>query len=465
MTIYDGRESFYQWDLNQKIVADGLQVGDKVHFSTMRHPLALITVARELDGTVIADVPNILLQTTNPIKVYRYISDEICGRTIDEHTFIVNQKAQPPDYFYTETELYELRSDVEKAVENAHLVNAAETTRQTNESTRIEAEETRKTAEQTRENNESTRKTAETNRQKAESDRVTAEKNRVTAESSRVEAEEKRVEAENIRQANFEQLPNNIGNALKGSASGEVVRVDDVSPIEHTARVKISGENIDPTSVTVTRCGKNVLGFTQSFSKSMNGLTLDYDLETDVFTLNGTPTEQAFSLAIRDYTRSVNIVKGKTYTQTLEYISGTISEENSTNVIYLGTAETADGIYSNWNATRFVSSGKATNTKAANNDILVRAWVYIGATVIPTFTDYKFRLQLEAGDVSTETEANNGVTYTPAADGTCEVVSVAPTMTLLTDTAGVTIEAEYNRDTNKVIEQLTNAIISLGGSV
>ena len=38
-------------------------------------------------------------------------------------------------------------------------------------------------------------------------------------------------------------------------------------------------------------------------------------------------------------------------------------------------------------------------------------------------------------------------------------------MTLLTDTEGVTIEAEYNKDTNKVIESLVQAIISLGGNV
>jgi hypothetical protein len=38
-------------------------------------------------------------------------------------------------------------------------------------------------------------------------------------------------------------------------------------------------------------------------------------------------------------------------------------------------------------------------------------------------------------------------------------------MTLLTDTEGVTIECEYNKDTGKVIEKLTNAVVALGGAV
>lgn len=56
-------------------------------------------------------------------------------------------------------------------------------------------------------------------------------------------------------------------------------------------------------------------------------------------------------------------------------------------------------------------------------------------------------------------------TYTPNADGTVEgVTSVYPTTTLLTDT-GVVIDCEYNRDINKAYEELTRAIISLGGNV
>lgn len=53
---------------------------------------------------------------------------------------------------------------------------------------------------------------------------------------------------------------------------------------------------------------------------------------------------------------------------------------------------------------------------------------------------------------------------TTIAEG-AELPSVAPNMTIFTDNAGVVVEAEYNRDSNKVIEKLTQAIISLGGNI
>ena len=58
------------------------------------------------------------------------------------------------------------------------------------------------------------------------------------------------------------------------------------------------------------------------------------------------------------------------------------------------------------------------------------------------------------------------ITYTPNTDGTVEgITSLYPVTTLLTDTAGVIVDCEYNRDLNKAFEELTNAIISLGGNV
>lgn len=58
------------------------------------------------------------------------------------------------------------------------------------------------------------------------------------------------------------------------------------------------------------------------------------------------------------------------------------------------------------------------------------------------------------------------VEYSVNADGTVKgVASLYPSMSLLTDTSGVMIDAEYNKDTNKVIQNLVNAIIALGGNV
>ena len=73
---------------------------------------------------------------------------------------------------------------------------------------------------------------------------------------------------------------------------------------------------------------------------------------------------------------------------------------------------------------------------------------------------------VEAGTEAKGYEVYKGVKFTPNADGTVPgITSLSPNMTILTDTEGVVVECEYNRDTNKVIEKLSNAIIALGGTI
>lgn len=73
---------------------------------------------------------------------------------------------------------------------------------------------------------------------------------------------------------------------------------------------------------------------------------------------------------------------------------------------------------------------------------------------------------VEVGTKSTGYEVYKGEKFTPNTDGTVPgVTSLSPNMTILTDTEGVIVECEYNRDTNKVIDKLINAITALGGTV
>lgn len=46
-----------------------------------------------------------------------------------------------------------------------------------------------------------------------------------------------------------------------------------------------------------------------------------------------------------------------------------------------------------------------------------------------------------------------------------DIRSICPTTTITTDTVGVLIEVEYNKDINEAFEKLQNAIISLGGNL
>jgi hypothetical protein len=105
LQIYDGRKSFYQWDLNQKLTSKRFEVGDEIHFFNAKQSSALVTVAYELDGKIVVDVPNILLQSSLPITVYRYIDAEDSSKTVEQWQIDVTQRPKPADYIYTETEV------------------------------------------------------------------------------------------------------------------------------------------------------------------------------------------------------------------------------------------------------------------------------------------------------------------------------------------------------------------------
>jgi hypothetical protein len=58
-------------------------------------------------------------------------------------------------------------------------------------------------------------------------------------------------------------------------------------------------------------------------------------------------------------------------------------------------------------------------------------------------------IQIELGETVTEyTPYVTPVSETPSSDGAVSLPSVSPTMTLMTDTPGLTIEAEYSKDIN-----------------
>ena len=76
--------------------------------------------------------------------------------------------------------------------------------------------------------------------------------------------------------------------------------------------------------------------------------------------------------------------------------------------------------------------------------------------------------QLEVGDVVTPFETYRGTSaYKVRYDGLVEGLTSLdyPVTNLYTKSTGATINVTYSRDINKVIENLQNAIISLGGNV
>lgn len=100
--IFDGREAFYQWDLNQKLIINDKTIAE-VHFSNTESDSALICEVYEADGLRVVNVPNILLQKDWTIKAYGFCNIDNC--TKHSQSFTVISRKKPSDYVYTETEV------------------------------------------------------------------------------------------------------------------------------------------------------------------------------------------------------------------------------------------------------------------------------------------------------------------------------------------------------------------------
>ena len=110
--IEDGREKFYQWDLNRRILVEDDSI-TQVHFANAATTTAYVVSV----SAGMANVPNIILQQNFDIKVYGYDKEF----TKFEKTFEVEKRSKPQDYVYTETEIlnYEtLANEINEVKEN-----------------------------------------------------------------------------------------------------------------------------------------------------------------------------------------------------------------------------------------------------------------------------------------------------------------------------------------------------------
>ena len=116
--ILDGREYFYQWDLNQKLIVEDDSINE-VHFSNRTDGCSLVV---EVDELRQASVPNILLQDYWNIRVYAYCYSGESKYTKVEEKFEVKKRSKPEDYIYTETEIKRY-DDLEKRIDNITYVD------------------------------------------------------------------------------------------------------------------------------------------------------------------------------------------------------------------------------------------------------------------------------------------------------------------------------------------------------
>ena len=109
----------YQWDIGRKIKITTDEEISEVHFSFFNDKEALVVEPKEADGIITADIPNILLQSGEPIVTYISICSDEDERTITYRHLHVNERPKPTDYVYTETECLTVKDFVDKALMEA----------------------------------------------------------------------------------------------------------------------------------------------------------------------------------------------------------------------------------------------------------------------------------------------------------------------------------------------------------
>ena len=231
---------------------------------------------------------------------------------------------------------------------------------------------------------------------------------------------------------------NSFSGALYGSASGEAVRLTDVSPIEHEIKIKLTAESnhSDFSGVTLKRYGKNLLPYpykNTNIDYTFNGI--NYKVKSDgTVVLNGTANEQSYF-----------ILAGLVLNKGVYYLSGCPSGgEGSTYSIYFQ--------YDNFSYYKAdYGSGVKIDINEKKNCAVA---INIGKNT--AVSNLIFKPMLEVGSKLTDfEERRTAVAYTPAVDGTVTgVTSISPDMTFLSDTDGIIINAEYNKDLNKAISEL-----------
>lgn len=194
---------------------------------------------------------------------------------------------------------------------------------------------------------------------------------------------------------------------------------------------------IDPSTLTVSKCGKNLISLPYAYSaRTVNGVTFTPNGDGSV-TASGTATANAYFVLNGGFASEAKTIPnffkaGQEYTLT-----------GATAFFY-----TADG--------KTTAFGEGT-FKIPDDCVYYGIFAYVpSGTAVSTV----FQPQLEVGSNGTEFEPYNRTDYIPLQDGSVEgVVSLAPNMTLFADREGVTLDVLYNRDSNAVISELLNKVM------
>ena len=257
-------------------------------------------------------------------------------------------------------------------------------------------------------------------------------------------------------------ISSECANAIKGYITGETVFVDDISPVMHKVKAKVYSKNIANAnnvikstyaSMSYSEPQLSISRFNKE-GKYANiyiylGEYAEFVGKTLTCSIKNCEDVKAWQMSLRGFSDSDTIV-GPEIGVTQIYASSTSSFTASVPVI--------DG------AKRLVVRlASISGTATEKVYVLQNFQVEIGDTV----TEYKPFIVPATVTVTRygSDETDNPQTYVPDEHGKLDIESLFPTMTLLTDTAGVIIDAEYNKDTNDVIDDINNELDTLSESL
>ena len=267
--------------------------------------------------------------------------------------------------------------------------------------------------------------------------------------------------------------------AVKAKKSDTVILIDDISPVEHTMKVKVRNKNILDISVlsrtiktlkngnisprTFNGDGVFVGIAANNFYSSSVGCSYSQN-EDNTFIIGKTSSYGGygigFDVAVQpntDYTVSVSYsvsncgINYGFYDKDGGFIStgqGTDSFTTPSNCV--------------WAVIVFIPPAQSTNIEVSNYQLelgLVATTYnpYVDLTKVKVSrlgnNSTSINNMAEIGTNATENEEYNTIYYTPKTDGTVEgITSLYPNTTLMTDTDGIIIDCEYNIDIKKYID-------------
>lgn len=256
------------------------------------------------------------------------------------------------------------------------------------------------------------------------------------AETATTKAQESAASAEEAKKAALEtadkisktEAGNIFASSIKAEVSGEIIAVDDVSPIEHDVSCKVSSDAItDFTKLKITRTNAQLIPFpyNRPSGSVINGVTFKYENDGIVRTFGSATAYTPFTILEKfKFNGRVHLSgcqKGGSFEK--YGIQATVDGISSKGGIDYG-----DGVW-------FESDGT----------------IKISIYVKPGYSNglvFKPMLSLIQSDYQVQKKED----FTPSSDGTVPGIrSVSPNMTLLTDTPDVVINAQYNADTERYI--------------